>query len=199
MDSVLEIVKRAKKCAPLIANAKTARKNKILQDIAAKLVRHSDEIIRENIKDMKKSEAAGVSSSLLDRLMLDSRRIEKIAESISQVIEMKDPVGQIIFGYNLPNGLILKNIRVPFGLIGIIYEARPNVTVDSAVLCIKAGSCVVLRGSSHALNTNLKIVEIMQKALEENGFCRDIISIIPSAGREEAEELMQLRDRKSVV
>jgi len=199
MVAVLEIVKRAKKCAPLIASAKTCQKNKILEDIAAKLIEYSDEIIRENEKDLKKSKEAGISGSLLDRLSLDKKRIEKIAESIGQVIELRDPVGQVIFGYNLPNGLILKNIRVPFGLIGIIYEARPNVTVDAAVLCIKAGSCVVLRGSSHALNTNLKIVEIMQEALEKNDLARDIISIIPAAGREDAEELMQLRQYVDVL
>ena len=131
--------------------------------------------------------------------MLDNARIQKIAEGIKDVIELTDPVGQVIFGHNLANGLILKNIRVPFGVIGIIYEARPNVTVDAAVLCIKAGSCVVLRGSSHALATNLKIVEIMRLALKENGFPEDIIQIIPTGSREDAEKLMQLREYVDVL
>ena len=131
--------------------------------------------------------------------MLDNARIQKIADSIKDVVELTDPVGQVIFGHNLANGLILKNIRVPFGVIGIIYEARPNVTVDAAVLCIKAGSCVILRGSSHALATNLKIVEIMRMALKENGFPEDIIQIVPTGNREDAEKLMQLREYVDVL
>ncbi len=179
--------------------AKTAQKNILLESIALKLADHSAEIVSANEEDIKKSREEGISESLLDRLMLDNTRIQKIAEGIKEVIELTDPVGQVIFGHNLANGLILKNIRVPFGVIGIIYEARPNVTVDAAVLCIKAGSCVVLRGSSHALATNLKIVEIMRLALKENGFPEDIIQIIPTGSREDAEKLMQLREYVDVL
>ncbi len=196
---VIEIAKKAKQCSYLIGSANTEVKNKILADIAKNLLTFSDDIIIENKKDVKKSKELNISSSLLDRLSLDKERIVKIAESINEVIMLTDPVGKVVFGYNLPNGLVLKNIRVPFGVIGIIYEARPNVTVDSAVLCIKAGSCVVLRGSSHALNTNLKLVEIMQKALKDNGLPEGIISIIPSAERDDVEKLMQLRDYIDVL
>jgi len=194
MNEIIEIAKKAKKCAPEIALVKTRLKNKILQDIANELIGAADEIIEANDTDINNSRNAGISESLLDRLRLEKRGIEKIAESINDVISLADPVGQVIFGYNLTNGLILKNIRVPFGVIGIIYEARPNVTVDAAVLCIKAGSCVILRGSSHALATNMKLVEIMRRALKENGLCRDIIQIIPTGSREDAETLMQLRE-----
>lgn len=193
MDEVLEIAKRAKKSAPLIGAAKSALKNRILEDIAKNLVENADDIIAANKQDIKRCQSEGISESLLDRLMLDKNRIEKISKSINEVIELTDPAGQVIFGYNLPNGLILKNIRVPFGVIGIIYEARPNVTVDAAVLCIKAGSCVILRGSSHALATNLAIVEIMRKALLHNGMPEDVIQIIPTGKREDAERFMQLR------
>jgi glutamate-5-semialdehyde dehydrogenase len=199
MSKVLEIVKNSKKCTSYMAAAKTAQKNILLANIALKLSEHSAEIIAANGEDIKKSREEGISESLLDRLMLDNARIQKIAEGIKDIIELTDPVGQVIFGHNLANGLILKNIRVPFGVIGIIYEARPNVTVDAAVLCIKAGSCVVLRGSSHALSTNLKIVEIMRLALKENGFPEDIIQIIPTGGREDAEKLMQLREYVDVL
>ena len=199
MSKILEIAKNAKKCSRFMAAAGTCQKNNLLAGIALKLSEKSAEIIAANEKDMKKSREEGISENLLDRLMLDNARIGNIADSIKDVVELTDPVGQVIFGYNLANGLILKNIRVPFGVIGIIYEARPNVTVDAAVLCIKAGSCVILRGSSHALATNLKIVEIMRMALKENGFPEDIIQIVPTGNREDAEKLMQLREYVDVL
>ena len=154
MDIVLEIAKRAKEGTGLISNASTVVKNKILSDISEYLTGSAEEIIRENEKDLKESAHKGISESLLDRLKFDRQRIEKKAESIYKVIKFTDPVGEVIFGYNLPNGLMLKNVRVPLGVVGVIYEARPEVTVDASVLCIKAGNCIILRGSSHAINTN---------------------------------------------
>jgi glutamate-5-semialdehyde dehydrogenase len=140
-----------------------------------------------------------MSDSLLDRLKLDRKRIEKKAESIDKVIKFTDPVGEVVFGYNLPNGLILKNIRVPLGVVGIIYEARPDVTIDASVLCLKAGNCIILRGSSHTLNTNKKLVQVMGRALKDNDFPDGIIQIIPSADREDAVRLMQLRQYIDVL
>jgi glutamate-5-semialdehyde dehydrogenase len=199
MDIVLEIAKRAKESTGLISSAGTAVKNKILSDISEYLVSSAVEIIKENEKDLKKSIREGISESLLDRLRFDRQRIEKKAESIDKVIRFTDPVGEVIFGYNLPNGLILKNIRVPLGVVGIIYEARPDVTVDASVLCLKAGNCIVLRGSSHAINTNKKLVEVMGRALENNNFPHSIIQIIPTAGRDDAVRLMQLRQYIDVL
>jgi len=199
MDIVLEIVKRAKESTGLISNAGTVVKNKILSDISEYLVSSAGEIIKENEKDLKKSAREGISESLLDRLKFDRQRIEKKAESIDKVIRFTDPVGEIIFGYNLPNGLILKNVRVPLGVVGVIYEARPDVTVDASVLCVKAGNCIVLRGSSHAINTNKKLVEVMGRALENNNFPQSIIQIIPTTGREDAVRLMQLRQYIDVL
>ncbi len=194
MNETLQIAKNAKECSSFIGSANTELKNQVLRDISTFLAEFSKEIIAENKKDIKRCRNEGISESLLDRLMLDEKRITKISSSIETVIQLTDPVGEIIFGYTLPNGLILKNIRVPFGVIGIIYEARPNVTVDASVLCLKAGSCVILRGSSHALSTNLVIVEIMRKALKKNDLPENIIQVIPSADRKMAEEMMQLRD-----
>ncbi len=193
-DIVLEIAKKAKKASHIIATTKTEVKNRILKSIAKRLITNSREIVNANIKDIEESKKLNVSSSLLDRLALDEKRIEKIAAGINNVIELKDPVGEVIFGYTLPNELIIKNVRVPFGVIGVIYEARPDVTVDASILCIKAGSCVILRGSSHALHTNLKLVEIMRAAVEENYLDSDIIQIIPTTSREDAERLMQLNE-----
>ncbi|MCG2790402.1 MAG: glutamate-5-semialdehyde dehydrogenase [Actinomycetia bacterium] len=193
MDIVLEIAKRAKENTKFISNANTKIKNKILSDISKYLIASTEEIIKENKKDLEISTQEGMSDSLLDRLKLDRKRIEKKAESIDKVIKFTDPVGEVVFGYNLPNGLILKNIRVPLGVVGIIYEARPDVTIDASVLCLKAGNCIILRGSSHALNTNKKLVQVMGRALKDNDFPESIIQIIPSTDREDAVRLMQLR------
>ena len=193
MDIVLEIAKRAKENTKFISNANTKIKNKILSDISKYLIASTEEIIKENKKDLEISTQEGMSDSLLDRLKLDRKRIEKKAESIDKVIKFTDPVGEVVFGYNLPNGLILKNIRVPLGVVGIIYEARPDVTIDASVLCLKAGNCIILRGSSHTLNTNKKLVQVMGRALKDNDFPPELIQIIPSADREDAVRLMQLR------
>ena len=199
MDIVTEIAKKARENTSSIANAKTKAKNKILAGIAKKLIEGAASIISENKKDLDGCKKDGISESLLDRLMLDSGRIEKIAQSIDKVIKFNDPVGEVIFGYDLPNGLILKNIRVPLGVVGIIYEARPNVTIDASVLCLKAGNCIILRGSSHALNTNKKLVQLMGEALQENGFPKEIIQIIPDAGREHVAVMMALRQYIDVL
>lgn len=199
MDIIVNIAKKAKNSASIISKAGTVAKNKILKDISKNLISNSDDIIKENKKDIEKSKKEGISESLLDRLRLDGDRIKKIAESINTVIDFTDPVGEVIFGYNLPNGLMLSNIRVPLGVIGIIYEARPNVTVDASVLCLKSGNCVILRGSSHALSTNKKLVEIMRQALAENNFPEDIIQIIPTVDKEHAVKLMQLREYVDVL
>jgi glutamate-5-semialdehyde dehydrogenase len=199
MDIIVNIAKKAKNSASIISKAGTVAKNKILKDISKNLISNSDDIIGANKKDIEKSKKEGISESLLDRLKLDGDRIKKIAESINTVIDFTDPVGEVIFGYNLPNGLMLSNIRVPLGVIGIIYEARPNVTVDASVLCLKSGNCVILRGSSHALSTNKKLVEIMRRILAENNFPEDIIQIIPTVDKEHAIKLMQLREYVDVL
>ena len=199
MDIVTEIAIKAKAAAPGIAAADTEIKNRVLTGIANALISNSRQVIDENKKDVERCRGEGIAGSLLDRLILDEDRIGKIAASIDKVVKFNDPVGEVIFGYDLPNGLILKNIRVPLGVIGIIYEARPNVTVDASVLCLKAGNCVILRGSSHALETNKRLAGIMRGVLKENGLPEDIIQIIPSAEREDAVKLMQLKDYIDVL
>ncbi|MBN2073803.1 MAG: glutamate-5-semialdehyde dehydrogenase [Actinobacteria bacterium] len=199
MDLVLDMAGRAKSCTGFIAGAKTGKKNRVLSDIAKKLIENTGAIVGENEKDIGRCRKEGISESLLDRLVLNKERIDGIAKSIDKVISFTDPVGEVIHGYNLPNGLVLKNIRVPLGVVGIIYEARPNVTVDAAVLCLKSGNCVILRGSSHALQTNKKLTEIMREALKENDFPEDIIQVIPSAGRDDVLRLMELRDYVDVL
>jgi len=199
MDIVTQIAKKAKAAAPEIAAAGTAAKNRVLEGIARALVKSSRDIVRENNRDTERCRREGISETLLDRLMLDEARIKKIAASIDKVVKFNDPVGEVISGYTLPNGLMLKNIRVPMGVVGIIYEARPNVTIDAAALCLKAGNCIILRGSSHALDSNIILGSIMQDVLEENGFSADIVQVIPSADREHAVRLMQLREYVDVL
>lgn len=193
MSIISEIAKKSREASFFLANADASKKNKVLKDISDSLIENCREIINANIIDCSNAKNDKISESLLDRLRLDSKRIHAISESIMDVVNFTDPVGEVIFGYSLPNGLSLSNIRVPFGVIGIIYEARPNVTVDCSVLCLKAGSSVILRGSSHAINSNLKLVEIMRDVLIKNNFPADLIQIIPSSSREDAEELMKMR------
>lgn len=192
MSIVYDIAKRAKEASYFLSGVNTGMKNQVLKNISVALIEKSGEIINANKKDFDAAKGK-VSESLLDRLTLNTERIKSISDSILEVISLNDPVGEVIFGYDLPNGLTLKNIRVPFGVIGMIFEARPNVTVDSAVLCLKAGSAVILRGSSSALNTNLEIVEIMRHCLLDNDFPADLIQLVPTASREDVQELMSLR------
>jgi len=198
MTIVHDIAKNAKEASYFLSRVNTKMKNTVLIDISNALLEKSQEIIEANKKDCDAAKD-NITESLLDRLMLNEERIKSISSSILEVVALSDPIGEVIFGYELPNGLILKNIRVPFGVIGIIFEARPNVTVDSAVLCLKAGSAVILRGSSHALNTNLKIVEIMRHCLRYNGFPQDLIQLVPTSSREDAQEMMSLRQYIDVL
>ena len=199
MESVVyEIAKRAKEVSYFLSEKNTGLKNMVLKSISAALFERSAEIIKANKKDCDAARDS-ISASLLDRLSLNHERIRAISDSILEVMALSDPVGEVIFGYDLPNGLTLKNIRVPFGVIGMIFEARPNVTVDSAVLALKAGSAVILRGSSSALNTNLKIVEIMRQCLRDNDFPADLIQLIPTASREDVLKLFSLRQYIDVL
>ncbi len=193
MESVLEIAKKAKKAWPSIANVKTKVKNDVLADIAKTLIKESSQIIECNKRDVARCKKEGINPSLLDRLMLDDARIAMISQSIGEVIELADPIGEVLFGYNLPNGLILNNIRVPLGVIGVIYEARPNVTVDAAVLSLKSSNATVLRGSSHAVETNAKLVEIMRACIKKSEIEEDVVQTIGSSCREDVLALMRLR------
>ncbi len=197
-DIVYKIAKRAKEVSYFLSSINTGLKNKALKSISETLIKRSQEILEANKKDCDTAKDS-ISPGMLDRLLLNQERIKAISDSIYDVIALSDPVGEVIFGYDLPNGLTLKNIRVPFGVIGMIFEARPNVTVDSAVLALKAGSAVILRGSSSALNTNLKIVEIMRQCLKENDFPVDLIQLIPTSSREDVLKLFSLRQYIDVL
>ncbi len=189
----------ARKAAMALMTAGTELKNKALSEIAKSVSERKDEILSANALDIKEAEKAGMSKSLLDRLTLTGERIDGIVSSIDEVIELPDPIGEVLEKTVRPNGLEIEKLSVPLGVIGIIYEARPNVTVDATVLCLKAGNAVILRGGKEAFNSNLKLVSVMRDALEKAGLPRDCVAIVEDTSRQSATELMQLSDYLDVL
>ena len=182
----------ARRAGRLLAAAGTAKKDAALEAIAAALEGRIDEILAANAHDMEAARSAQMRPALLDRLALDPGRIAGIAAGVRQVKALPDPTGVVTRMETRPNGLIIGRKRVPLGVIGIIYEARPNVTVDAAVLCLKAGNAVILRGGREAFRSNQAFVSIMQDALEETGLPRSCVSLVQDTSRESAAELMNL-------
>ncbi|PCC19858.1 glutamate-5-semialdehyde dehydrogenase [Brevibacterium aurantiacum] len=191
---VTRVVRNAKSAAAHLATSSTAEKDAGLRAIADALRENSDRIVKANEVDIAAGIDNGMNAGLLDRLRLDHDRIEAIATSVGTIIDLDDPVGNVVVGRVLPNGIRLTQNRVPMGVIGAIYEARPNVTVDIAILALKAGNATVLRGGSAAQNTNTEIVSVLRKAVESAGLPADSINGIDQYGREGATVLMNARD-----
>src|SRR5665647_511501 len=165
MSEVREKATLAKAITPLLGQLSTAQKNEALRLMADALIAETDSILIANMEDIDRGKANGTPSSMLDRLSLNPSRIAAIAEGLREIIELEDPINDLLEEFNRPNGLLIRKVRVPLGLIGMIYEARPNVTVDAAGLCLKAGNAVLLRGGSDALSSNIRIVEVLHSAL----------------------------------
>ena len=195
----LEIMGANSKNAARFLMTAGAKKNDALHAIANALRKHSDEIIKANEKDIENGKNSGMSESLLDRLKLSPERIEGMAQGIEQVAALADPVGRVLDGRPLDNGLKIEKVTVPMGVIGIIYEARPNVTSDAAALCLKAGSAVILRGGKEAINSNKAVANIMRDAIEKAGFPKDCVALVEDTSRQSATELMQLSDYLDVL
>ena len=193
MSKVYELAIAVKKAAPAIRLAPTAQKNMALSAMATALREGCENILKGNEADMTAAQAAGMSVSLQDRLRLTEQRVEQMAQALEQVALLADPIGEVMEGRRLPNGLELTKVRVPLGVIGIIYEARPNVTAEAAALCIKAGNAVVLRGGKEALNSNQQIAACLRQGLKEAGLPEDGIGLVTDTDRESAAEMMQLR------
>lgn len=170
-----------------------------LNEIADMLTANVEKIVAANDRDMEAAKASGMSSSLQDRLRLDENRIKGMAEGVRAIIELEDPVGRIESGSIRPNGLRIAKTRVPLGVIGIIYEARPNVTVDAAALCLKAGNAVILRGGKEAFHSNQCLVEVMRKALKKSGMPENIIQLVEDTSRESAAAMMKLNGYLDVL
>lgn len=191
--SVVELFKAAKAASSSLARANTNLKNSALEQIALALENNIPQILTANALDLANAQQNGVSAGLQDRLKLDEKRIGLLASALRLVINLPDPIGQNIDGMTLPNGLKLQQVRVPFGVVGVIYEARPNVTVDIAALGLKSGNAVMLRGGSAAENTNRVLVELIQAGLRSAGLPSDAVQTIDPYGREGAVEMMQAR------
>ncbi len=182
-----------------LATANAALKNRALEAIAAAVVEHADRIIPANELDLANGRDNGLSAGMLDRLRLNEQRLAGLADAVRLVASLVDPVGENVRGQTLPNGLRLSEVRVPFGVVGVIYEARPNVTVDIASLALKSGNAVVLRGGSAAENTNRVLVAIIQEAIASVGMPADAVQTIDEFGRDGAKQLMQARGYVDVL
>ena len=199
MDTVKEVAQRAKNAARELRMLTRNQKDEALRVIAARLKAEKDFISTQNHLDLEAARAVGTSEALIDRLTLNGARIEAIADALIDVAALPDPVGEVVRGYTLPNGLQVRQTRVPLGVVGMIYEARPNVTVDAAGLCLKSGNAALLRGSSSAYNTNVALVEVMRKALVEVGIPADAIALVPGQTHESVNELMKARGLVDVL
>ncbi len=191
--SVVQLFHAAKAASSALARANTNLKNSALEQIALELENNIPLILAANALDLKSAQENGVSVGLQDRLKLDANRIASLAAALRLVINLPDPIGQNLEGMTLPNGLKLQQVRVPFGVVGVIYEARPNVTVDIAALALKSGNAVLLRGGSAAENTNRVLVELIQAGLRTAGLPSDAVQTVDPFGREGAVEMMQAR------
>ncbi|MEM2058744.1 MAG: glutamate-5-semialdehyde dehydrogenase, partial [Thermoproteota archaeon] len=183
MEEVVEKSRKAKEASLKLGVAPTPVKNAALEKMAEHIEKHREEIIRENRRDVEAAEAKGASPPLIDRLLLNEKRVREMAEGLRQVASLPDPVGEIVEGWRTRHGLEIRKVRVPLGVIGVIYEARPNVTVDITGLALKAGNAVVLRGGSEALNSNKILVEIMRGAVK-NLVDPESIQLIENPSRE---------------
>ncbi|MCH5321439.1 MAG: glutamate-5-semialdehyde dehydrogenase [Eubacterium sp.] len=183
----------ARKAAGVLTTATTEQKNKALTQIAKALVENANDIIAANAIDLTNGKNAKMNQGLLDRLMLNEDRIKGIADGCLQVARLDDPCSKVLEEITRPNGLIIKKVSCPMGVIGIIYEARPNVTADAAALCLKSGNAVILRGGKEAINSNIAISIVMRDAVEKAGLPKDSIQLVTDTSRESANELMRMK------
>ncbi|SDY78829.1 glutamate-5-semialdehyde dehydrogenase [Micromonospora pattaloongensis] len=197
--SVTEQARRARAAANELATATRTVKDGALRAMADALVARTPEIVTANDADLAAGREAGLSTALLDRLALNPERIAGMADGLRQMAALPDPVGEVVRGGTLPNGLELRQIRVPFGVVGIIYEARPNVTADAAGICLKSGNAVLLRGSSSAVRSNTAIVAALRDAVTDAGLPADAVQLLDATSRESVKELMRARGLVDVL
>ncbi len=200
MGSYMETLgARAKAAAPAAAKAGTVLKNRALTAISEALLANQQRIITENAKDLEAAVQNNMTAAMQDRLRLDESRIQAIANAVCKLIALEDPIGSEDRGWVRPNGLRIRQVRVPLGVIGIIFESRPNVTVDAAVLCLKAGNAVILRGGKESIHSNTCLVAVMREALESVGLPGDLVQLVEKTDRETAAEMMQLNGYLDVL
>jgi glutamate-5-semialdehyde dehydrogenase len=197
--AVLDTARKAKGAAITLAAATRNAKDKALLAIADALLVNAATIVTANATDVARAREAGTSEAMVDRLTLTGERIAAIADALREIADLPDPVGDVVRGWTLPNGLDVRQVRVPLGVLGIIYEARPNVTVDAAGLGLKSGNAVLLRGSSSAYDSNTALVAVMQDALEASGLPRESVQLVPGTSHESVKYLMTARGLVDVL
>ena len=197
--AILECASRARAASTSLRGLTRDDKDRALRRMAQALRDQAPRIVEVNARDVQRAIDDGTSAALVDRLTLDASRISAIADALDDVADLPDPVGDIVRGYTLPNGLDVRQVRVPLGVVGIIYEARPNVTVDAAGLCLKSGNAVLLRGSSSAHATNEVLVDVMREALATSGLPPDAVQLVPGTSHESVKHLMTARGYVGVL
>ncbi len=199
MEQILKMAKKAKEAAGIVGSLPSPKRKAALLKIADNLVRRESEIIASNEKDVEEGKKKKLSNAMVDRLILDSERIAGMASGIREIADQPDPVGEVVKMWTRPNGLLVGKMRIPLGVVGIIYESRPNVTADAAALCLKSGNAVLLRGGSEALESNLAIGRIIQGSLAEEGVPEEAVQVIPIADRDAILEMVQLEDYLDLI
>ncbi len=198
-EEFAQLAGRARAAAQVLALSTRAAKDEALIQMSVALRNDATEILQANEQDIRSAEADQTPAHMIDRLRLNQDRLEGMARGLEEVAGLPDPVGEVLRGSTLPNGLQLRQVRVPFGVVGIIYEARPNVTADAAGICLKSGNAALLRGSSSALNSNQAIIKSLQAAAVRAGLPSDVVQLVPGEGRESAKEMMRARGLVDVL
>ena len=198
-ETIAQVATRSRDAANVLALATRATKDAALEAMAQALLDHQGEVLAANATDVSRAEAAGTAAHMIDRLRLDASRIAGMAQGLRDVAGLPDPVGEVLRGSTLANGLELRQVSVPFGVVGVIYEARPNVTADAAGICLKSGNAVLLRGSSSALSSNTAIVAVLRAAAESAGLPADVVALVPGEGHDAVKELMRARGLVDVL
>jgi len=191
-NEMIQVADRAREASRRLSRVSTEIKNRALKEMAERLLRQSGYLIQENEKDVALAKKQGLSSAMIDRLTLKESTIRDMAGGINEVAALQDPVGKVTSMWRRPNGLLVGRMRIPLGVIGIIYESRPNVTADAAALCLKSGNAVILRGGSEAINSNIAIGRILQDVLKETSLPEAAIQVVETTDREAVYELLQL-------
>lgn len=199
MSIVETLCKKASEIKYDVQKLSTDEKNRALLTAADKLVANGDKILSANREDIENGRAAGMKEAMIDRLTLTKARIDQIAEGLRQVAELPDPVGEVIDEFTRPNGMKIRKVRVPMGVIGVIYESRPNVTADAFALCFKAGSAVILKGGSDAIHSNIAITDTLREALSDCGIDPNAVQLIATTDRAATRELMTMRQYVDVL
>jgi len=190
-NSVQQIAQRAQAAARQMSRVSSTAKNNALLQMADELIRHTQQLIKVSVRDVAAAKKSGLSKAMIDRLTLTKSTVAGMAQGLREVAALPDPVGRVTSMWRRPNGLVVGRMRIPLGVIGIIYESRPNVTADASALCLKSGNAVILRGGSEAINSNLAIAALLQNILRKNNLPEAAISVIPTTEREAVYEMLQ--------